>query len=309
MQKKKLFLKGIKYLTDSDYRVIVNAALGFYNNMPDEYFLKKVFKSRLGYELDLNNPKTLNEKIQWLKLHDRKEEYVRLVDKYLVKEYIAKIIGEKYIIPTLDVWNNPDEIDFEQLPDQFVLKCNHNSGLGMYICKDKSKMDKKKVLANLKRGLKENYYLTCREWPYSKVERKIIAEQYMVDESGKELKDYKIFCFNGIPMYIQVDFGRFTYHERNLYSTEWKYMGFASLYPTNAEHIIPKPVCLNEMLSIAGILSKNIPFVRVDLYVIREKIYFGELTFYHGGGFERFTPQKWDKILGDLLDIESIKEQ
>lgn len=308
MSKNDLFSKTIQYIENPDYRVLVNAGKGLYNNMPDDKYLMKCFKARLGYSLNLSDPKRFNEKIQWLKLHDRKDEYITMADKYLVKKYVANIIGSEYIIPTLGVWDSPQEINFSILPNQFVLKCNHNSGTGMYICKDKSKIDKRSVCRNLKKGIKEDYYLTGREWSYKHISRKIIAEKYMVDESGTELKDYKVFCFNGKPMYIQVDFGRFTKHERNLYSTDWKYMGFSSLYPTNENHIIERPICLEKMLEISSILSKKIPFVRVDLYVIGKKIYFGELTFYHGSGYEKFTPEEWDRKLGDLIDISLLQE-
>ena len=162
-------------------------------SLNDEEYLKKAFKLNMGKELNLDNPQTFNEKLQWLKLHDRKSEYTIMVDKYLARDYIAKTIGEEYLIPLLGVWDSPDEIDFDALPDQFVLKCNHNSGLGMCICKDKSKLDIEKVKKELQKGLNENYYLHRREWPYKDVPRKIIAEKYMVDESGTELKDYKFF--------------------------------------------------------------------------------------------------------------------
>lgn len=309
MSKNHLFSKAFRYIKDPNYRVLVKAGNGIYNNMPDDEYLMKCFKARLGYPLNLTDPKTFNEKIQWLKLHDRKDEYTTMADKYLVKDYVASIIGPEYIIPTLAAWDNPDEIDFNNLPNQFVLKCNHNSGTGMYICDDKSKMKEQSVRATLKKGIKKDYYLTGREWPYKHIKRKIIAEKYMVDESGTELKDYKVFCFNGVPMYVQVDFGRFTNHERNLYSTNWEYMGFSSLYTTNPKRIIERPVCLEKMLEISAILSNNIPFVRVDLYVIGKKIYFGELTFYHGSGYERFSPVEWDRKLGDLINISLVKEK
>ncbi len=297
-----------KYMTDSSYRTLVNAGHGFYDRVPDKEFLEKVFPARLGYDLNLSDPLTFNEKLQWLKLYDRKDEYTQYVDKCAAKEIVANKIGAQYIIPTLEVWDAPEKIQFQQLPSQFVLKCNHNSGTGLYICKNKDELDQEKVLRELKRGMQEDYYLTGREWPYKNVKRRILAEQYMVDESGTELKDYKIFCFHGRPEYIQVDFGRFTKHERNLYSTKWEYMGFASLYPTNKEHVIPRPVCLEKMLEIAEELSKNVPFMRVDLYVIGDKIYFGEMTLYHGSGFEPFQPVEWDRRLGDLIDLSLVEK-
>ena len=308
MEKNTVFIGKIKkYILDKNYRTLVHSGHGLYNNLPDKEYLEKCFFARLGYELNLDNPRTFNEKLQWLKLYDRDDEYTFLVDKYEAKKIVANKIGYEYVIPTIGVWDYPEEIEFNNLPSQFVLKCSHNSGTGMYICTNKEKINLKKVRAGLTRGIKEDYYLKGREWPYKNVKRRILAEKFMVDESGVELKDYKIFCFNGEPCYIQVDFGRFTKHERNLYSTDWNYMGFASLYPTNPEYIIPKPVCLDEMLDISKTLSKGIPFMRVDLYVIGKHIYFGEMTLYHGSGFEPFTPFEWDRKLGDLLILPEAK--
>ena len=167
------------------------------NWVPDQLFLKAAFRARFGRKLDLNNPKTFNEKLQWMKLYNRKPEYTMMVDKYKVRNYIAEQLGEEYLIPLLGVWDDPDEIDFDALPNQFVLKCNHNSGLGMCICKDKSKLDIQSVEEELRKGLAQDYYLTGREWPYKNVPRKIICEKYMTDETEGDLKDYKFYCFNG----------------------------------------------------------------------------------------------------------------
>lgn len=205
---KKYCKAAFKYMVNADYRFKIDSARGKYNDMPDREYLQRRFQAELGKSLDLDNPQTFNEKLQWLKLYNRKPEYTMMVDKYKVREYIAQTLGEEYLIPLLGVWDDPDEIDFDALPDQFVLKCNHNSGLGMCICKDKSKLDISKVRAELRKGLKENYYIRHREWPYKDVPRKIIAEKYMVDDSNcGELTDYKFFCFNGVPkfMYISND--------------------------------------------------------------------------------------------------------
>lgn len=270
--------------------------------IPDKIYLQMMFYRHFRKFINFRNPKTISEKIQWLKLYDRKPIYTTMVDKYEAKKYVANIIGKQYIIPTLGVWDRVSEIEWEKLPDKFVLKCTHDSG-SIVICKDKETFNKSAAVKILKKGLSRNGYWYGREWPYKNVKRKIIAEKYMVDESGIELKDYKIFCFNGVPRYIQVDYGRFTNHERNLYSTDWSYMGFSSLYPTNKNHIIQKPVCLEEMLEIAKELSIGTPFMRVDLYVIQNEIYFGEITLFHGSGFEQFSPIEWDKKLGDLLTL------
>lgn len=303
MRSRVLLKKICRYLTDKDYRFLIHARLGKYDSMPDEEYLKRKFKVCIGKELDLEEPRTFNEKLQWLKLYDRKPEYTQMVDKYRAREYIAQTIGEEYLIPLLGAWDDPEDIDFDALPDQFVLKCNHNSGTGMCICKDKPKLDIEKVRKDLRKGLAQDYYLTGREWPYKNVPRKIIAEKFMVDESGVELKDYKVFCFDGEPKAIQVDFDRFTEHKRNVYSTQWELLEVGIEYPRDPSRIIEKPKKLEEMLRLAQKLSAGIPHVRVDFYIIEDKIYFGELTFYHGSGYERFVPEEWGHVFGGWIKL------
>lgn len=269
--------------------------------MDDKTYLKLKYRASLGKKLNLENPQTFNEKLQWLKLYNRKPEYTVMVDKVKAKEYVANIIGEEHIIPTLGVWDNPDDIDFDKLPNQFVLKCNHNSGLGMCICRDKSKLDIEKVKRELRKGLKQNYYLHGREWPYKDVPRKILAEKFMVDESGTELKDYKIFCMDGEPEIIEVDYGRFSKHMRNMYDKTWDLMEMEFNYPSDASHVIDRPEKLNEMLELARKLSKDIPYVRTDFYSIGEKLYWGELTFFNEAGMGAFRPEEWDERLGKLV--------
>lgn len=268
--------------------------------LPDKLYVCIAYRVRVGKKLNLKNPQTFNEKLQWLKLYDRNPIYTTMVDKYEAKKYVAECIGEQYIIPTLGVWEQFDDIDFDALPKQFVLKCTHDSG-GVVICRDREKLDIEAARKKIEKSLKRNYYWSGREWPYKNIKPRIIAEQYMEDGVTQELRDYKVFCFDGIPKVIQVDFGRFTNHERNLYSTQWEYLGFTSLYPTNPEVVIPKPESLDEMLDLAAKLSNGIPHIRVDMYVVNNKIYFGELTLYHGGGTEKYTPSEWDKRLGDWL--------
>ena len=270
--------------------------------LSDETYLKMEYRFQMGEKLDLKNPKTLNEKLQWLKLHDRKPEYVVMVDKYLAKGYIADRIGEEYIIPTLGVWNTADEIDFDKLPEQFVLKCNHNSG-GLVVCKDKSKLDITETKKKISRALKQDFYLIGREWPYKDVPRKIIAEKFMVDESGKELKDYKIFCFNGKAEYVEVDFNRFIEHKLNPYDFDWKPLNFCDSSKNDYAANIPKPQRLEDMRRIAEELSKDIPFLRVDFYSIFDKIYVGELTLYPGSGWIQFDPKSTDEKYGKLLKL------
>lgn len=272
--------------------------------MPDKAYLKLLFKTRMGKKLDLESPKTFNEKLQWLKLYDRKPEYTMMADKYKVRDYIAKMLGKEYLIPLLGVWNSPDEIDFDKLPNQFVLKCNHNSGLGMCICKDKSKLDIAKVKKELHRGLNQDYYKTCREWPYKNIERKIIAEKYMVDNKSNELMDYKIMCFNGKAEYSFVCSNRFKSNLNvTFFDMYWNVMTFERHYAkSNPE--IKKPETYNKMIEFAEKLSNDLIFSRIDFYEVNGKLYFGEITFYPGGGFEEFTPDIWDKNLGDMIDLE-----
>lgn len=277
-------------------------AIKFSKFVPDKLFLQICYKYYLNEDLNLNHPRTFNEKLQWLKLYDRKPEYTKMVDKYGAKEYVANIVGKDYIIPTLAVYYSVEEIDFETLPNQFVLKCTHDSG-GVVVCKDKSKLDKQNAIKLLGDGLKKNFYYQNREWPYKNVIPRIIAEQYMVDESGEELKDYKFFCFDGEPKIVQVDYDRFDNHKRNLYDLEWNRLPFTLGFPTDWNHEIAKPEALEEMIEVARQLSKGIPHVRVDLYHIKGKVYFGEMTFYHGSGFEKFTPEEWNNTLGEWIKI------
>ena len=280
----------------------------FTNIIPDPAFLRMAYFAFIGKRLNLDNPQTFNEKLQWLKLYNRRPEYTMMVDKYLVRDYIAKTIGEEYLIPLLGVWDDPDEIDFEALPNQFVLKCNHNSGLGMCICKDKSKLDIKKVREELRRGLKQDYYLTSREWPYKNVPRKIICEQYMDDGSG-ELKDYKFMCFDGEVKCSFVCSDRFNTNGLRVtfYDNDWKMMPFERHYP-RATTPHPRPLRFEEMKELAAKLSKGMPFVRVDFYEIQGKPYFGELTFYPGSGFEEFSPESWDYTLGSYINLGKVEK-
>ena len=274
--------------------------------MPDRLYLELLYYVRLNKKLNLRNPQTFNEKINWLKLYDRNLSYTCMADKYEVRKYISERIGEDYLIPLLGVWNSVDDIPFEELPNQFVLKCTHDSG-SVIICKDKNNFDKESAKKKLNEAMKTNFFYQGREWPYKNIIPRIVAEKYMLDESGIELKDYKIFNFNGKPYLIQVDFGRFTKHERNLYSTSWKYIDEQIEYPGNPTVIVKRPENLDIMLSLSKKLAKNIPFVRTDFYSICGKIYFGEITFYHGSGFEKFSSFEFEKKLGTLIVLPRKK--
>ncbi len=273
---------------------------------PDKFFLCARYYLIMGKKLNLQSPKTYNEKLQWLKLYDKRPEYTKMVDKIAAKEYVSSIIGEEYIIPTLAIYNSIEEVDFDKLPMQFVIKCSHDSG-GVVVCKDKNKLNKKAALKKISKGLRQNFDFQTREYPYKNVKPRIIAEQYMEDESGYELKDYKIFCFDGEPKMSFVASDRQKEGEDtkfDFYDLEWNHIPVTNGHPCS-EHGVRKPQNYEKMLELASKLSKGIPHVRVDFYNIKGKIYFGELTFFHWSGFVPFEPEKWDYIFGDYLKLPS----
>lgn len=270
--------------------------------IPDYIFLCYKYYCLFGTKINLRNPKTFNEKLHWLKLYDRKQLYTTLVDKYSVKEYVANKIGKQYIIPTLEVYNTTKEIDFDKLPDKFVLKPTHDSG-SVIICKDKNIFDKKKAIEELDKALKKNFYYVGREWPYKNVPRKIIAEQYIEDLENKELRDYKFFCFNGKPVYCQVISERNITECVDFFDMNWIHQPFTGLAEkfSNCSKEPTKPNCFSKMKRFCEILSKDIPFIRIDFYEANKKMYFGELTFYPASGFGSFYPNEWNNKIGDLL--------
>jgi len=250
-------------------------------------------------ELNLSAPKTYNEKLQWLKLYDRKPEYSRMVDKAEAKNFVANIIGQQHIIPTLGIWEKFDDIDFDHLPDKFVLKTTHGCG-GVIICKDKAKLDIQKARKEIKFSFKHNYFAYGREWPYKNVRPRIIAEQFMVDESGLELKDYKFFCFDGEPKALFIATDRPHDTRFDFFDMEFNHLPFTNGHE-NATKKIDKPLNFELMIEIARKLSKGIPHVRVDLYNVNGRIYFGELTFFHWGGMVPFVPEEWDYTFGSWI--------
>ncbi|MDY2734465.1 ATP-grasp fold amidoligase family protein [Intestinibacter sp.] len=271
----------------------------------DELFIRFKWWFSMNYRLNLSDPKTFNEKLNWLKLYNRKPEFTMMVDKYLVKDYVASKIGQQYIIPTLGVWNSPEEIDFNKLPNSFVLKCNHNSGNGMIICKDKSKLNIENTIVELKKGLGDDYYSNNREWPYKNVHRKIIAEEYMEDNMFHYLRDYKFFCFDGEvkALYVATDRNKGENAVKfDFFDSDFVHLPFVNAHPNNPERPL-KPKCFDEMKRIASILSKGLICSRVDLYEINGKVYFGEITFTHMGGFKPFYPQEWDYKFGEWIKL------
>lgn len=295
--------------------------------IPDRIYLRCVFYLHQGHKLNLDHPKTYNEKLQWLKLYNRKPEYTSLVDKASFKEYIAKTIGEQYVIPNIGIWDNFKDIDFNALPDQFVLKCTHDSG-GLIICRDKSKLDIKKAKKKINKRMRRNYFYGGREWPYKNIKPRIIAEKYMsTGEVGTDvyklkivdtetlqnrfgLLDHKFMCFDGEVKALFLDIGVATGSEghaknyyRSIYDTNWEVMNFRE---TRDHFPIPieRPHYFDEMIEIAKKLSKGYPHIRVDLYYINNQIYVGELTFFHGSGMGNiFIPNEWDLKLGEWIEL------
>lgn len=295
--------RAIRYAVDKNYRFCIDAGLGKYKNLPDEEYLRRLYKARLGRELNLENPKGFNEKLQWLKIHDRKPQYTMMVDKYEAKQYVAKIIGKEHIIPTLGVWNKFDDINFDELPNQFVLKCTHDSG-GLVICNDKKGFDKNAAKKKINQCLKRNFYWYGREWPYKNVPKRIIAEQYLSnDEKSDELSDYKVLCFNGEPKLIEIHKGRFSgHHTQDFYDVNWNKTEFEQPEDPLSEEIMEKPVFADKMLELSRTLAENIPHVRIDWYYTGGKLLFGEITFFDSSGFCPFIDNQ-DEILGSWITL------
>ena len=283
----------------------------FFGWLPDKTYLQLLYRFKMGHRLDLNHPKTFTEKIQWLKLYNRRPEYTLMVDKYAVKKYVADIIGEKYIIPTLGVWNKPEDIDWDALPNEFVLKTTHGGGSGgVVICKDKKTFDRNKAILTLRDSMNSDIYRSLREWPYKDVKKRVLAEKYMapkdmVNNPIYDLSDYKFFCFNGEPKYCQVIRDRHSKESIDFYDMNWRHQEFVGLNPiaSNGINPVPRPLLLDDMICICHKLSENMKFVRIDMYVIDNRIYFGEITFYPASGMGLFNPDKWNEELGNLISL------
>ena len=275
--------------------------------LPDTVFIKISYRLRLKRKIDLRNPTTFNEKLQWLKLHDRNPAYTKWVDKLAVRAYVKGMIGDEYLIPLLGAYGAFDEIDFEALPNQFVLKTTHDSG-GVVVCRDKKNFDFEKAKEIINKRLRSNFFWWSREWPYKNVTPRIICETYMADESGTELKDYKFLCFNGEVKCLFVCLNRNAQTGLNVdfYDLSWTPMPFERHYPSSGQ-ALNKPRNFDKMIKLAETLSKDIPFVRVDFYETGGRPYFGELTFYPGAGLEEFTPEYYDYLLGSWIELPEKK--
>lgn len=278
--------------------------------LPDSLYLKIMFRLKMGYKLNLKNPQTFNEKLQWLKLYNRKPEYTQMVDKSEAKTIAENILGKGYVIPTLGVWDKFEDIDFNSLPDRFVLKTtNGGGGGGIIICRDKSKLNLASAAEQLNSSLKANIYHHLKEWPYKNVKPRIIAEKFMVDESG-ELRDYKFYCFNGEPKVFLVASERFSGHRTyfDYFDMEGNHLPFTQGGMNNP--VTPAlPSTFEEMKQVAKKLSHGLPHVRIDLYSVDEKVYFGEFTFFDSSGFEKFTPREWDNVFGNWLKLPTTSKE
>lgn len=282
---------------------LLHATLKHATFLPDSWYVKREYKGYFGRKLNLKNPKSFNEKINWIKLYERKPFMTKLVDKYAVKKYIAEKIGEDYVIPLLGVWDRFDDIDFSTLPDKFVLKTTHGGGFnGIVICNDKNKFNIDEARTRLNTAMKSDLYKEGKEWVYKNIPHRIIAEKYITN-GNNDLKDYKFFCFNGIPKFLAVHFNRQTNHTAVYLDLDWKRLPFVDNYPCSPNHEEPKPENFEAMIDVATKLSKDITFVRVDLYNVDGKIYFGELTFYPMAGYTLFDPPSADLDLGSYLQL------
>ena len=281
--------------------------LGARNIVPisDEKMLKSIYKVAYNKELNLNNPQTFNEKLQWLKLYNRKKIYTKMVDKYEAKKFVSERIGNECIVPTLGIYEKFSDIDFKKLPNKFVMKCTHDSG-GLVICKDKLSLNYKKAKKRIMNSLKRNYYYASREWPYKNVKPRILIEKYL-ENSNEELIDYKFFCFNGIPKVVLVCSERYTSDNmcETWFDSSWNLLDIVeSNHRVNPN--IQKPINFEKMKGYCKKLSKGIPFLRVDFYEVNGKVYFGELTFFPASGFERFSPESWNLKLGQMIDLNMV---
>lgn len=277
------------------------------NWMPDELYLRLRFRIKVGYKLKLHKPVTFNEKLQWLKIFNRDEKYTQMVDKLNVKKYVSDTIGNEYVIPNIaGPWKSVNDIVFDDLPEKFVLKCTHDSG-GTVICTEKKMLDIEKAKRKLSKSLRHNYYWQGREWPYKGVIPLIIAEQYIAGEDNIPPVDYKLMCFNGKVKCSFTVTNRFSKNGIcvNFYDEKWQPMPFIRHYPKNPEEIAC-PNNYNKMVELAEKLSSGIPFVRVDFFEVNGKVYFGEMTFFPGGGMEEFCPEEWDSKLGDWIELPKI---
>lgn len=300
------------YLIHNKYLFCDSIVKNFLRFLPDKLYISLRYRCQMGYWVNWKHPKTFTEKLQWLKVYNHRPEYTMMVDKYAVKQYIADRIGWQHIIPTLGVWDKAEDINWDTLPKQFVLKTTHGGGSGgVVLCKDKMTFDKNVAIVKLNKSMSSDIYSALREWPYKNVKRQVIAEKFMIpndklNDPTYDLTDYKFFCFNGVPKFCQVIRDRHTCESIDFYDMAWNHQGFVGLNPVARNGLTPvaRPEHFDEMKGICKTLSANVPFLRVDLYEINGDVYFGELTFYPASGFGHFTPPEWNKRLGELIQLD-----
>ena len=300
----KIMSKIRTFIENPQYFITSPASKGWLNWVPDSLYLKVLYRVIMGRKLNLKNPKEYNEKLQWLKLNDRKPEYSTMVDKYEVRGYIGDLLGDKYLIPCLGIYDSVDDIDIDALPDRFVLKCTHDSG-SVEICKDKSSFDIEGARHRLSQAMKRNYYATYREWPYKYVKPRIIAEGYLEGDGG-DLKDYKVMCFNGEAKIIEVHENRFVegkVHTQTFYDREWNIVPLTQIETVTVDRPGERPRQLDEILRLSELIAKNMYHARIDWYIEGDKIYFGEITFFDGSGFESFSTPEMERMLGDMINL------
>lgn len=300
----KIMSKIRTFIENPQYFITSPASKGWLNWVPDSLYLKLLYRVIMGRRLNLRNPKEYNEKLQWLKLNDRKPEYSTMVDKYEVRGYIENLLGDKYLIPCLGIYDSVDDIDIDALPDRFVLKCTHDSG-SVEICKDKSSFDIEGARHRFSQAMKRNYYATYREWPYKYVKPRIIAEGYLEGDGG-DLKDYKVMCFNGEAKIIEVHENRFVegkVHTQTFYDREWNIVPLTQVETVTVDRPGERPRQLDEILRLSELIAKDMYHARIDWYIEGDKIYLGEITFFDGSGFESFSTPEMERMLGDMINL------
>jgi len=302
----KKLLKRIKAKLHKEIWPLWKIPLQFHSLWSDRSYLEYLYRHKMKKKISLNRDNKdlllYTEKIQWLKLYDRQPEYTDMADKYNVRKYVAQTIGEEYLIPCYGVWDKFEDIPFDALPDQFVLKCTHDCGSVMF-CKDKTSFNIDKARKHFNKFLSRNYYWRSRQWTYKNIKPRIIAEKLIIDKPGVDLPDYKIYCFDGEPKIIGVDLNRFSDRKRNVFNTNWESLPLSINFPSLTELIVPKPKHFELLLELAKKLSAGKIFVRIDMYVVNDNFYFGELTFYPLSGYQKLAPPEWNRTFGDWMTL------
>lgn len=303
MVKLKTFIKNPEYFITSP------ASKGWLDWLPDDIYLKILYYIKMGKKLNLKNPIGYNEKLQWIKLYDRKPEYSRLVDKYEVRGFVEDKIGKEYLVDCFGVWEDTADIPISELPEKFVLKCTHDSG-SVEICNYRKKFNFKTALERLSLAMKRDYYKTYREWPYKAVQPRIIAEQYLEADKNGDLQDYKVMCFSGEALFVEFHENRFINgkeHTQTFYDRDWNMLDLRQKGIGASLIKAPKPEHLDKILSLSEQLSKNICHTRIDWYISENKIYFGEITFFDGSGFYAFETEEMERYMGSLIKLPDKK--